>query len=66
MGVSQDSKVINIGSSLGGPARYLAGKYGCHVLAIELQDDLHRNGKELTDRCGLKNVHHMAGDFLEV
>lgn len=66
MGITKDSKVINIGASLGGPARYLSGKYGCQVLAIELQDDLHRTGKELTERCGLKNVTHMAGDFLEV
>jgi len=66
MGIFKESRVLNIGSSLGGPARYIGGKYGAHVLAIELQDDLHRTAKELTERCCLSNVHHMAGDFLQV
>lgn len=58
------SRVINIGSGLGGPARYIAGKVGCQVLAIELQDDLHQTASELTTRCGLEGkVHHICGDF---
>jgi cyclopropane fatty-acyl-phospholipid synthase-like methyltransferase len=61
------SRVLNIGSGLGGPARYLAGKYGCQVLAIELQDDLHHAARDLTTRCGLGDkVHHVAGDFLQI
>lgn len=42
IGITSTSRVINIGSGLGGPARYLAGKLGCQVLAVELQPDLHR------------------------
>lgn len=44
------SRVINIGSGLGGPARYLAGRYGCQVLACEIQEDLSRTATELTHR----------------
>jgi cyclopropane fatty-acyl-phospholipid synthase-like methyltransferase len=60
-------RIINVGSGLGGPARYLAGHYGCQVLAVELQDELHRTAAELTERCRLGDqVTHVAGDFLAV
>jgi len=65
--LNQNSKIINIGSSLGGPARYFAGKIGAQVLAIELQEELYRVSVELTERCNLYNlVHHISGDFLQV
>lgn len=59
--------IIQIGSSLAGCARYLAGKYQLKVLAIELQNDLSQTATELTERCGLTSfVHHIAGNFLNV
>ena len=62
-----NSRVINIGSGLGGPSRFISAKTGCEVLAVEMQHDLHSTAQILTDRCGLANsVTHMAGDFLEV
>jgi cyclopropane fatty-acyl-phospholipid synthase-like methyltransferase/ABC-type nitrate/sulfonate/bicarbonate transport system substrate-binding protein len=65
--IRPESQIINIGSGLGGPARYLAGKVGCHVLAVELQEELHRAASELTQRCSLQDkVTHMAGDFLQI
>ncbi|CAF1404384.1 unnamed protein product [Adineta ricciae] len=58
---------IQIGSNLGGCARYLAGEYHLNILAIELQNDLSQFASELTDRCDLsQKVHHIAGDFLNV
>ena len=66
LGVSIGSNIINVGSGLGGPARYMAGKYKLNVLAIELQDDLNSTASELTERCQLDNVTHIAGDFLQV
>eukprot|EP00043_Microstomoeca_roanoka_P006354 m.62229 g.62229 ORF g.62229 m.62229 type:complete len:582 (+) comp13381_c0_seq5:173-1918(+) len=63
--VTDKSRVINIGSGLGGPSRYMAGKTGCLVLACEIQDDLSRTATELTTRCDLSSkVHHMTGDFM--
>jgi cyclopropane fatty-acyl-phospholipid synthase-like methyltransferase len=57
--------VVDVGSALGGSARYLAGKYGCEVMAIELQDDLHATAAEITARCGMASqVHHVCGDIL--
>eukprot|EP00040_Diaphanoeca_grandis_P026497 m.148536 g.148536 ORF g.148536 m.148536 type:complete len:599 (-) comp30604_c0_seq1:18-1814(-) len=65
--ITKDSRVINVGSGLGGAARYLAGSVGCQVLANELQNDLHMTSLELTNRAKLSDkVHHMCGDFLTV
>jgi ubiquinone/menaquinone biosynthesis C-methylase UbiE len=36
MKLSEDSCVLDIGSGLGGPARTLAGEYGCHVTGLDL------------------------------
>ncbi len=42
-------------------SRFLSGKLGAQILALELQDDLHRAASELTYRCGLSHsVHHMV------
>eukprot|EP01126_Amoeba_proteus_P026456 TRINITY_DN2619_c0_g1_i2.p1 TRINITY_DN2619_c0_g1~~TRINITY_DN2619_c0_g1_i2.p1 ORF type:complete len:450 (+),score=74.70 TRINITY_DN2619_c0_g1_i2:444-1793(+) len=67
LNLSRGSKIINVGSGLGGPARYLAGKHGVEVLAIELQSDLNRTSAELVQRCGLSSmVINIGGDFLKV
>ena len=36
MKLTKDSRVLDIGSGLGGPARRLAETYGCHVTGIDL------------------------------
>jgi len=67
LNLTAKSRVIHLGSGLGGPARYIAGKYGCQVLAVELQHDLTSTAHELTERCGLTHlVHHVAGNFLQI
>ncbi len=61
------SRVLDIGAGIGGPARYLAYKFGCHVTALELQEDLHAIGVDLTKRSGLADrVTHLCGDALTV
>lgn len=60
------SRVLDIGSGIGGPARFLAYTTGCHVTALELQPELHRVGLDLTRRSGLADrVAHLCGDALE-
>jgi len=67
LGITEGNRVINVGSGVGGAARYMAGKTGCQVLACELQNDLHSTASELTTRADLKSsVHHVCGDFLEM
>ena len=59
------SRVLDVGSGLGGPARYLADRTGCSVTALELQPELHEAGRRLTSRSGLADrVEHLEGDIL--
>ena len=64
--IGPHQRVLDVGSGLGGPARYLAHKLGCEVTAVELQEDVHRVAVDLTRRCGLEHkVHHVHANFLE-
>lgn len=66
LGLGPASRVLDIGSGVGGPARFLAHTTGCHVTALELQPELHRVGLDLTRRSGLADrVTHLCGDALE-
>jgi cyclopropane fatty-acyl-phospholipid synthase-like methyltransferase len=59
------SRVLDVGAGVGGPARYLAHTTGCHVTALELQGPLHDIGIDLTRRAGLAGrVTHLCGDAL--
>jgi cyclopropane fatty-acyl-phospholipid synthase-like methyltransferase len=60
------ARVLDVGSGIGGPARYIAAKTGAHVTALELQPDLNDVARELTARCGLSSrVEHVCGDILQ-
>ena len=65
LGLQSSSRVLDVGSGLGGPARFLAYTVGCHVTALELQPELHKIGSSLTLRCALSDrVTHICGDAL--
>lgn len=65
LGLGPASQVLDVGSGIGGPARYLAHSTGCHVTALELQPELHAIAIDLTRRCGLAElVTHLCGDAL--
>ena len=67
LGINSNSRVLEIGSGIGGPSRYLAQATGAKVTALELQEDHHLVGIDLTKRCGLENnVEHLCGDFLDM
>ena len=64
--ITSESRVLDVGSGLGGPARYLAHKVGAHVTAVELQQHVHDVALDLTTRCGLtERVRHVCADFVE-
>jgi len=46
-------RLLDIGSGLGGPARYLAATYGCHVAGIDLTPEFVAVAAELARRTGL-------------
>lgn len=52
--------MLDFGSGLGGPARYMANKTHCHVTAVEIQEELNEIALDLTKRCELSDrVHHI-------
>ncbi len=64
--ISSSSKVLDIGSGLGGPARYMVSTASCNVVALELQTDCSNKAKEYTERCGLSSsINHMTTNFVE-
>ena len=46
-------RVIDVGSGLGGPSRYLAHTYGCAVDGVDLTEEFVAVATELTRRAGL-------------
>lgn len=65
LGLQSAMRVLEVGSGIGGPARYLAHACGCSVTAMELQADLNETAEVLTRRTGLSDlVEHECGDIL--
>jgi len=54
VGMQPGMRVLDLGSGLGGPARYLAADRGATVTAVELVPELHATAVELTARTGLE------------
>lgn len=67
VGFSPGMKVLDIGCGIGGPARYLAETYGCHVRGVDLTEEWAAAGQKLTERCGLaEQVHIEQGNALDL
>lgn len=65
LGLRTESKVLDVGSGLGGPARYIAHRAGASVTALELQSDVHAKAEQLTERTGLTAlVRHRNANIL--
>ncbi len=66
-GIGPTSHVLDLGSGLGGSARYLAHKYGCHVHGIDLSPERCRGAESLTRLVGLQHlVTFEFGDITEL
>ena len=64
--INNKSKILEIGSGLGGPARYLAKKTGANITAVELQEDHHDAAVYLTKICNLDTkIEHICGNLLQ-
>lgn len=48
-------RVVDIGAGLGGPSRFLAARFGCHVSGIDLTPEFVAVATELTRRTGLSD-----------
>ncbi|MBE7417158.1 MAG: class I SAM-dependent methyltransferase [Ideonella sp.] len=58
-------RLLDIGSGIGGPARWLARRFRCHVTGIDLTDEFCAVARELTQRTGMvSSVEFVVGDAL--
>ena len=63
--VSAADRILDIGSGLGGPARYMARRFGCRVAGIDLTAEFCEVARLLTARLGLEDrVSFRQGDAL--
>ncbi len=51
-GIAADMTVLDVGSGVGGPARYLAQAYGCRVTGVDLSEPFVEAARYLTGRTG--------------
>jgi SAM-dependent methyltransferase len=64
-GFTGTERVLDVGSGLGGPSRYLAWRYGCRVSGVDLTAEFVRVAEMLTQLTGLEGkVDYRQGDAL--
>jgi SAM-dependent methyltransferase len=51
-GITVDTSVLDVGSGVGGPARFLAATYGCRVTGVDLSEPFVDAARYLTERTG--------------
>lgn len=62
---ASDMEILDIGSGLGGAARYLASNFGCKVSGLDLMQSYCDVAAMLTERCGLSDrISFRQGDAL--
>ena len=65
--VAATDHVLDVGSGLGGPARYFARRFGCRVSGIDLTAEFCDAARRLTSRLGLTDrVSFEQGDALRM
>lgn len=66
-GITADMSVLDVGSGVGGPARFLAATHGCRVTGIDLSDPFVEAARYLTGRTGLSGqVSFQSASALEL
>jgi SAM-dependent methyltransferase len=67
LGLTGAERVLDVGSGLGGPSRFLAWRYGVRVSGIDLTAEFVRVADMLTRRTGLVGkVDYRQGDALDL
>ncbi len=67
LGLDESRQLLDIGSGIGGPARYSAAETGCSVHGIEIRPELVAAAQDLTGRVGVADrVRFTAGSINDV
>ncbi len=66
-GFGPGMNILDVGSGLGGPARYLASAHGCQMTGLELVPEFRDVAEMLSQRCGLASkTSFRRGSALEM
>jgi sarcosine/dimethylglycine N-methyltransferase len=66
-GITAGMSVLDVGSGVGGPARFLAATFGCEVTGVDLSEPFVDAARYLTERTGQSGkVSFQAGSALEL
>jgi ubiquinone/menaquinone biosynthesis C-methylase UbiE len=67
LGIHGGERVLDVGSGIGGPSRFLASQYGCQVTGIDLTAEFCRVAEMLTRLTGLTGkVAYRQGNALDL
>ncbi|MCS3902886.1 sarcosine/dimethylglycine N-methyltransferase [Methylohalomonas lacus] len=55
-GINKDSKVLDVGAGYGGSMRYLAKRFGCHCVALNLSEVENDRDREMNKEQGLADL----------
>jgi ubiquinone/menaquinone biosynthesis C-methylase UbiE len=67
LGLQPGMRLLDVGSGIGGPARYFAHHQKCHVTGIDLTDEFVRVARALSQRVGLADkVAFVQGSALDM
>jgi ubiquinone/menaquinone biosynthesis C-methylase UbiE len=67
MGIARGQQLLDVGSGIGGPARFFASHYGARVTGIDLTNDFVQVAESLSRRLGLERlVSFHCGSGLEM
>jgi len=65
--IDAGSLILDVGSGIGGPARFVAATYGCQVTGVDLSEPFVDAARYLTDRTGLsRQVSFQTASALEL
>lgn len=67
LAITAETEVLDIGSGLGGPSRYLVATFGCRVQGVDLSPSFVEVATDLAERAGLADkVSYTTGDALDL
>jgi len=67
MGLTHEMKVLDVGCGVGGPSRFLAAQYGCHVTGIDITEEFCKTARDLAERVRLRDhLTYRQADALDL